>query len=130
MSRPAVRAAELMIAAATLAVMVGAMLMLAALLRLGFVANFISEPVLTGFKAGIGLVIVVDQIPKILGVHIDKGAFFHNLGSIVQHLPQTSLPTLALALATLATIIAVERFAPRLPAPLLAIGAAIAAWPC
>jgi high affinity sulfate transporter 1 len=119
--------AELMITAATLSVMVGAILVLAALLRLGFVANFISEPVLTGFKAGIGLVIVVDQIPKILGVHLDKGPFFHNLVSIVQHLPQTSLPTLGLALATLTLIVAVERFAPRLPAPLLAIGAAIAA---
>ena len=41
-------------------------------LRLGFVANFISEPVLTGFKSGIGLVIVVDQMPKLLGVHIEK----------------------------------------------------------
>ncbi len=124
---PGGQAAELMIAAATLAVMVGTVLVLAALLRLGFVANFISEPVLTGFKAGIGLVIVVDQIPKVLGVHFDKGPFFHNLASIVQHLPQTSLPTLAVALATLASIVAVERFAPRLPAPLLAVGAAIAA---
>ncbi len=42
------------------------------MLRLGFVANFISAPVLTGFKAGIGLVIVLDQVPKLLGLHIDK----------------------------------------------------------
>ena len=47
-------------------------LLLAAALRLGFVANFISEPVLTGFKSGIGLVIVVDQMPKLLGIHITK----------------------------------------------------------
>ena len=53
-------------------------------LRLGFVANFISEPVLIGFKAGIGLVIVLDQLPKLLGVHIDKGGFFHNLLATVQ----------------------------------------------
>ena len=48
------------------------MLLLARLLRLGFVANFISTPVLTGFKAGIGLVIVLDQVPKLLGIHIDE----------------------------------------------------------
>ena len=50
--------------------------MLAAVLRLGFVAKFISAPVLTGFKAGIGLVIVLDQVPKLLGVHIVKQGFF------------------------------------------------------
>ena len=42
-------------------------------------ADFISEPVLIGFKAGIGLVIVLDQIPKLLGVHITKAGFLHNL---------------------------------------------------
>ena len=50
--------AKLVTAAATLTVLVGAMLLLAAVLRLGFVASFISTPVLTGFKAGIGLVIL------------------------------------------------------------------------
>ena len=49
------------------------MLVLASVLRLGFVANFISEPVLTGFKSGIGVVIVVDQVPKLLGIHIAQG---------------------------------------------------------
>jgi MFS superfamily sulfate permease-like transporter len=60
--------AKLIIAVATLTALVGVFLILAALLRLGFVANFISTPVLTGFKAGIGLVIVLDQLPKLLGI--------------------------------------------------------------
>ena len=64
--------AKLLTATATLALLVGVMLVAAAVLRLGFVANFISTPVLTGFKAGIGLVIVLDQVPKLLGVHIDQ----------------------------------------------------------
>jgi sulfate permease, SulP family len=66
----------LIAASATLAVVTGVFLVAASVLRLGFVANFISEPVLTGFKSGIGLVIVVDQIPKLLGVHIEKVGFF------------------------------------------------------
>ena len=66
------RPGKLVTATATLAALVGAMLLLARLLRLGFVANFISAPVLTGFKAGIGLVIVLDQVPKLLGMHITK----------------------------------------------------------
>ena len=64
---PGAEGAELVAAAATLSVLVGVVLVAAAALRLGFVATFISEPVLAGFKAGIGAVIVLDQIPKLLG---------------------------------------------------------------
>ena len=71
--------ARLVIATATLTALVGLMLLAARLLRLGFVANFISAPVLTGFQAGIGLVIVLDQVPKLLGVHIDKHGFFRDV---------------------------------------------------
>src|SRR6185436_8991942 len=110
-----------------LAVLVGVLLLLASALRLGFVANFISDPVLTGFKSGIGLVIVVDQIPKLLGIHIDKAGFFRDLISIVGHLPATSVVTLLLAVVMLGLIFLVERFLPHAPAPLVAIGLAIAA---
>ncbi len=75
-------------ALATLTLLVGVFLLLAGLLRFGFVANFISEPVLVGFKAGIGLVIVLDQVPKLLGIHIHKGSFFHNVSAIIDGLPR------------------------------------------
>jgi SulP family sulfate permease len=120
-------AAALLTAGATLAMLVGAMLVMASVLRFGFVANFISEPVLTGFKSGIGLVIIVDQIPKLLGVHIDKAGFFRDILAIVQHLPQTSIATLVLALALLALMFAMEHFTPRAPVPLIAVAIAIAA---
>ena len=116
----------LLAASATLTLLVGALLVLASILRIGFVANFISEPVLVGFKAGIGLVIVLDQIPKLLGVHFEKGTFAQNLVRTVESLPDTSLLTLAVALATLAILFAVERFVPRAPAPLIAVAAGIA----
>jgi len=119
--------AKLITATATLSAMVGVFLILASVLRLGFVANFISTPVLTGFKAGIGLVIVLDQVPKLLGIHIDKAGFFRDLLSVVQHLPETSLLTLAVAAATLVVLIGMERLWPRAPAPLVAVGGAIAA---
>jgi MFS superfamily sulfate permease-like transporter len=110
-----------------LVALVGVMLVLAAVLRLGFVANFISTPVLTGFKAGIGLVIVLDQVPKLLGIHITKQGFFADLLSVVQHLPDTSLLTLAVAIATFIVLIGMERLWPHSPAPLVAVGAGIAA---
>ena len=119
--------AALLAAGATLAMLVGAMLVLASVLRFGFIANFISEPVLTGFKSGIGLVIIVDQIPKLLGVHIDKAGFFRDILAIVQHLPQTSIATLALALALIALMFLMEHYTPHAPVPLLAVATAIAA---
>ena len=119
--------AELIRAAATLAMLVGVLLLLAGALRLGFVANFISEPVLTGFKSAIGLVIVVDQIPKLLGIHIIKAGFFRDVLAIVEQLPSTSVATLLVAVAMLVLIFAMEHFAPRAPAPLLALGLAIGA---
>jgi high affinity sulfate transporter 1 len=119
--------AKLVTATATLTLLVGAILIIARALRLGFVANFISTPVLTGFKAGIGLVIVVDQVPKLLGIHIDKHGFFPDLVSIAQHLPGVSWPTLAVAVATFVVLIAMEKLWPHSPASLVAVGGAIAA---
>ena len=118
--------AALLTASATLTLLVGAALLVASLLRLGMVANFISEPVLVGFRAGIGLVIVVDQIPKILGIHFTRGTFVQNVLSIVHHLPKTPLATLAVGLTTIVILLTMERFLPNLPAPLLAVAAAIA----
>lgn len=118
---------ELLVASATLTLLMGAILLLAALLRLGAVASFISEPVLTGFKAGIGLVIVLDQVPKLLGIHFDKGGFLYNLGALIQHLPETSVPTLAVGAAMLLILFGIERLYPRAPAPLIAVAAGILA---
>ena len=120
-------AATLLAASATLALMVGAILIVAGILRLGFVANFISEPVLVGFKAGIGVVIVLDQIPKLLGTHIDKAGFVHNLVATFQSLGHASLPTVAVGVSMVLLLIGMKRFTPKLPAPLIAVAIGIVA---
>jgi MFS superfamily sulfate permease-like transporter len=94
---------------------------------LGFVANFISAPVLTGFKAGIGLVIVLDQVPKVLGIHITKQGFFGDLLSVAHHIPETSLISLSVAAVTFLVLVGMDRLRPHSPAPLVAVGGAIAA---
>jgi high affinity sulfate transporter 1 len=125
-SVPKADTATLLSATATLTLAVGAMLVLASVLRLGFVANFISEPVLVGFKAGIGLVIVLDQLPKIFGIHFAKSGFFRTQISLVRHLPDTSLVTLAVGIVMIAILVGIEHFAPKLPAPLVAVTVGIA----
>jgi len=125
---PGANPAQLVTAAATLSVLVGVALLMAALLRFGFVANFISEPVLAGFKAGIGAVIIVDQVPKMLGFHIHKVGFFRDLLAIAHGAAkETSLPTLLLSAATVAGILLMKRWLPRLPAALIAVALGIAA---
>jgi high affinity sulfate transporter 1 len=116
---------ELMSGAATLACLVGAVLLAASILRLGIVASFISDPVLVGFKAGVGLVIVVDQFPKLLGIHFTKGHFFQNILSIADHLPEASIPTVMLAIAMLALQVGLTRFLPAMPASLVTVATGI-----
>ena len=119
--------AALLSVSAALSLLVGAFLLLAGLLRLGVVANLISAPVLTGFKAGVGLIIVLDQVPKLFGIHISKAGFFHDIWSIVTHLPETSIPTLIFAVVMLALMLGLEHFAPKVPAPLVTVAIGIAA---
>lgn len=122
---PSGDAASLLSVSATLALLVGAILTLACLLRLGFVANFISQPVLIGFKAGIGVVIVLDQVPKLLGIHITRGTFLKNLVSTIHHVPETKLITLTVAIAMVLLLVGTERFAPKAPAPLFGVASGI-----
>ncbi len=119
--------AALLSASATLSLLVGAFLLLAGLLRLGVVANLVSVPVLTGFKAGIGLVIILDQLPKLLGIDIAKAGFFQDIWSIVTHLAHTSIPTLILGVVMLALLLGLKHFAPKVPAALVAVAAGISA---
>ena len=113
--------ADYLVAASTLALLVGAFLLLAGLLRLGFLANFISLPVLTGFKAGIGLVILVGQLGKVLGIPVEKGPVLQTILQLLRNLDQIHWLTFVLALVTLAILIFLPRLTKRLPAPLVAV---------
>jgi len=116
----------LLSACVLLTLMVGAILIAASIARLGFVASFISEPVLVGFKAGIGVVIIIDQLPKILGIHFAKGSLLHNLQEIATGLGHLSWATVAVGVVTIAIIAGIEKFRHGWPAPLIAIAVAIA----
>lgn len=124
---PGVDPARLVGAAATLSMLVGVVLIAAGVLRLGFLATLISEPVLAGFKAGIGAVIVADQLPKLFGFHIQKAGFFRDLATMARASGETSVPTLALSVAAVVTILALKRWVPRVPAALVAVAASVAA---
>jgi sulfate permease, SulP family len=126
LSEAKIDSATLLTATATITLLVGVVLVLASVLRLGFVANFISEPVLIGFKAGIGTVIVIDQVPKLLGVHIPKGTFVQNVLNTIRSVPEAKLATLSVGVTMIVLLVALHHFAPKLPAPLIAVAGGIA----
>ena len=97
-SRPGWRSGVLDRASATLTFLVGAILLRASLLRLGFIAIFISEPVLIGFKAGIAVVIVLDQVPS-CWESISPRAPLSTICCDRQTIPDTTLTTLAVGIA-------------------------------
>ena len=108
-------------AAATLALLVGVFLILAGVLRLGVLANLISQPVLTGFKAGVGVVIFVGQIAKVLGVSIEKAPIVETVIALVQSLDEIHWVTFGVGLVTLAVLIFLPRVTKRVPASLVAV---------
>ncbi|MHB8495909.1 MAG: SulP family inorganic anion transporter [Casimicrobiaceae bacterium] len=118
--------AALASALATLTLLVGAILFVASILRLGFVANFISEPVLIGFKAGVALVILLGQLPQLLGIDAPHGSFVHRFVGVVLGIPRTALPTLAVGTLTIALLLGIRRGLRRAPAPLIVVAIGIA----
>jgi sulfate permease, SulP family len=105
--------------AATLALLVGGFLILARLLRLGFLANFISLPVLVGFEAGVGVVILVGQLKSVLGVHVISKTTIGTLLELPGLLTQAHGVTVLVAVTGIAVLLALPRFFPRLSAPLV-----------
>jgi sulfate permease, SulP family len=112
---------------ATLAITVGVIAVLAGIARLGFVANFISEPVLKGFIIGLALTIIIGQVPKILGIEKGSGNFFQQAWTVLSELGDTQWRPLLLGLISLGVILVLRRAAPSVPAPLVAVLLGIAA---
>jgi high affinity sulfate transporter 1 len=97
------------------------MLLVAGLLRLGFLADFLSRTVLVGFLSGVGIQVAFGELHGMLGLEKGGHGFFGHLWFTFQHLSQTNLPSLYIALATLVIIVGFEIFAPRFPGALLAV---------
>ncbi|MGA9872995.1 MAG: SulP family inorganic anion transporter, partial [Rhodococcus sp. (in: high G+C Gram-positive bacteria)] len=110
-----------------LALATGIMGLLAGLVRLGFVASFISEPVLKGFIIGLALTIIVGQVPKLLGIEKGGGNFFEQSWSVMRDLGQADALTALIGGLTLAAVLCVKRWIPLVPGSLLVVLVSIAA---
>ena len=88
-----------------MAIVTGLVGLLAGFMRLGFIASFISEPVLKGFIVGLALTIIIGQVPKLLGVAKGEGNFFVQTWTVVKELGEVDLPTVIIGLLSLAMVL-------------------------
>ena len=112
---------------AALALAAGLAALVAGLLRLGFLADFISGPVLKGLIIGLALTIIIGQLPKLFGIAPGSGDFFEQAWHLVTHLGDTQGTALLVGTLSLAVIVGLRRRAPGVPGPLVAVTGAIAA---
>jgi high affinity sulfate transporter 1 len=110
----------------TLAVLIGVLFLVLGVMRMGWIAAFISTPVMRGFIEGLVCVTIVGQVATLLGLHVAAGNFFEKLLSILEHFPQVSAPAATTGLLSLVAMLLLRRFAPRWPAALIVAAAATA----
>jgi high affinity sulfate transporter 1 len=104
-----------------LAVMVGAIVALIGLLRLGWIAEFLSDPIITGFMAGVAVIIVVHQLPDLFGLPSVSGSNLHRIGVVASHLGQTNGWTIGIGLVVLAVVVGADRIDRKLPGALVGL---------
>ncbi|HET6794589.1 MAG TPA: SulP family inorganic anion transporter [Acidimicrobiales bacterium] len=104
-----------------LAVTVGFLVAAVGLLRLGWIAEFLSGPIIAGFLGGVALIIVVHQLPDLLGFAGTGGTNLHRLGYIARHLKDTKGWALGIGLGVIAVVVASERLSRRMPGALIAL---------
>jgi len=114
-------------AVSTLTLLVGALLLLTRVLRLGSLVENISQATLVGIKAGVGATVAAAQLPHLLGVPADPDAtgFFRVVGSALGRLDQAVPATVVLSVGSIAVLVLLGRLAPRVPAPLVVVAAGI-----
>jgi sulfate permease, SulP family len=117
--------AEWLALAQVLALLAAAVLLLARVLRLGFLADFLSRTVLTGFLTGVGIQVALGQLPDMLGLPAAQGGTAAKFIHVVAHSGQSNLPSLAVAAATLAVIMGSQALSKKVPGALIAVAGAI-----
>jgi high affinity sulfate transporter 1 len=104
----------------------GLICIVAGIARLGFIANFLSRPILIGYLNGIAVSIIVGQLGKLMGVQVPSAGVFRTTWNLFKQASQLHAATLVLGLTILVGLLLIKRFAPRIPGPVIAAVAAIA----
>jgi sulfate permease, SulP family len=118
--------ARYMALAGLVALMTGGCLFLARLLRLGFLADFLSQTVLVGFLTGVGFQVGIAVLGEMLGIQVHSNRTVLQLGEVISSLATVHLSTLCISMAVIVCILISRRISPMLPGPLIAVVGTIA----
>ena len=113
--------------AGMVALLTAGFLLLARLLKLGFLADFLSQTVLVGFLTGVGFQVGIAVLGEMLGIGVHSRRTIEQVEHVFRSFPQVHLPTVALSLAVVVGVLVLNRFLPRIPAPLIVVAGAVAA---
>jgi high affinity sulfate transporter 1 len=113
--------------AGAMALLVAACFLIARVFRLGWLADYLSRPVLVGYIHGVAVVLIVGQLGKLTGIDVDAGDPIPQLVELGREIGDVSAPTLAVGAAALALLLTARYLTPRLPAALVVVIAAIVA---
>lgn len=119
--------ARIVVLAAVLSILSGVVLLLAARLKLGVIADLLSRPVLIGYLNGASLVLIATQLGKMFGIRTEGEEFFQVVFTVFGRLPQTQVPTFMLGVLLVALLVALPRWLPRIPGALAVCAVAIGA---
>jgi high affinity sulfate transporter 1 len=111
--------------AATTALLAGLICVAAGIARLGFIANYVSQPILTGYMAGVSLLVIGGQLGRLFGFKVAADNFFLQVLEVLRRWQETNWLTLTLGIGSIALLFWLKRRWPRLPSPLLLMAAAI-----
>jgi sulfate permease, SulP family len=125
--RASLASARYVALAGAVALLTAAFLLLARLLKLGFIADFLSQTVLTGFLTCVGFQVGIAVLGQMLGVTVSSRRTLLQLGEVLRSLPHVHLPSLAVSVVTVVILLLFRRFAPRVPGPLMVVAGAMAA---
>ncbi|MFZ0418786.1 MAG: SulP family inorganic anion transporter [Candidatus Sulfotelmatobacter sp.] len=113
--------------ATTVALLTAGFLLLARVLKLGFLADFLSQTVLVGFLTGVGLQVGIAVLGEMVGLEVHSNRTLGQLFEVFRSLRQVQLPTVAISVIVVTGVFVFSRFPPKVPGPLIAVAGAIAA---
>jgi sulfate permease, SulP family len=113
-----------------IALAAGAVLVLAGFLRVGWVAEFLSKPIVTGFVFGLTILVIIGELPNLLGIHVTPGDVLHRISLLALNIDQIDPLTAAVGFSALAVLFIGSRLLPRVPWALivLVLGLAASHW--
>ena len=122
--------AEAVTYTSAIALAAGAVLVLAGFLRVGWVAEFLSKPIVTGFVFGLTILVIIGELPNLLGIQVTPGDVLHRISGLALNIDQVDLRTVTVSVSALAVLFIGSRLLPRLPWALvvLALGLAASHW--